>query len=405
MTSKRHQPCMPLYGDDFWGSETVLRMSEAGQLRFMRLLWFQHKEGSIPADTRTLARMLGITHRAFLRTWVKEQLRDAFFPVEGHPDRLANSRMERVKEDTGGLSAAKSAAGKKGAQVRWERERARKAAAKAEADATEEPMAPDGTCHGTANGKPMAEPWPPTPIPSDLGHPQSQGVHTPGGTDPGPQGRPEPEVENDPGDLGAGLTEEERGRLEVLTDAEFGTPRERVRKARDLHDVTPVELASLWQAAGTLPDVKRPKAWFATIVRKGLHEVRKAVDHVRDELPPPARPVQIPRPKPRRPAPTRDEAAAAAAEIDDYLAGVGLPGSPKAVRDLVDQAAAVGLTRADVARVWDQASHYSSDPKQLALLFRREVEAQIRQAEEDIGAPVIPFRREQGGEGREAAHG
>lgn len=171
MTTKEHQPYMQFYGDDFWSSETVLRLRPEDQMLYLRLLWLSCKEGSIPADTKILARMLGLTHRRFLRLWVTDELRQAFRPAEAapvRPARLVNARMERVRGDEESLSAKRARAGAEGARVTNEKKRRDKEAASAAGNASANGSANPRQTSGNGVGKPPAKSRPPTPSPTPM---------------------------------------------------------------------------------------------------------------------------------------------------------------------------------------------------------------------------------------------
>lgn len=392
MTTKLHLPSMPFYGDDFFTSETVLSLREADQMVYLRLLWLNHKEGSIPADTKRLARIVGRSHASFLRAW-NDGIADAFHPVEGEEGRLRNDRMARVMEDMAERSRANAENGRKGAEARWGKRRRGKSGGDSDGGGHGEA---NGDRHGGAIGEPMANGCPPTPSPTPKGQSSGSGRSNPKG--------PPADPDADPGDPGTELTGADAARFASLTRAGYGTPQERARASRELHDVHAEELDALWEAAQGRG--RKPQRWFASIVRKGKGEVEKAIGFVRGASPAPAMAVALPPPPepPRRPA---AEVKAAAAAIQAVLADVGHPGSPKEQRDVCRQLAEQGTDAGEVRELWDRSVGLTGE-KGAQRWFRRELESRIR-----LGTgTVIPMRRPGVADpgfppvfGEEAAHG
>lgn len=77
------------------------------------------REGSIPGDQQSLAKLLHLDSSAMRAVWSAIGSR-----FVGHPDhhgRLTSPRLEKEREAARTLHAAKSGAGKKGARSRWDK--------------------------------------------------------------------------------------------------------------------------------------------------------------------------------------------------------------------------------------------------------------------------------------------
>ena len=109
-------PAMPFYGKDIYTDERTLRLSYAHQGLYVRLLWWQWSEGSIPAAIDEIADMIG-------------KARDTrhLFPgvaqfFEAHPDlkgrlwnlRLEDARRKLMNHRHGGPKAAEARRQKSG---------------------------------------------------------------------------------------------------------------------------------------------------------------------------------------------------------------------------------------------------------------------------------------------------
>lgn len=111
-------PAMPVYTKDFDTDERVLMMDLAEEGAYFRLLRLQWREGSIPADIPSIARILRVPPAQARRVWVK--VGPCF---KAHPEqagRLVNGKTERVREEQAAYLKGKSDAGKKGASSRWQ---------------------------------------------------------------------------------------------------------------------------------------------------------------------------------------------------------------------------------------------------------------------------------------------
>lgn len=111
---------MPLFGDDFWGSERVAQMSDSAVALYSWLLWQQFKNGDLP-PTSVLRRMSPRwPGKAFDKLW--PEVASCF---EVSPDgRLSNPRCREVRaEQEARAERLRTSAGRAN-RIRWDRERA-----------------------------------------------------------------------------------------------------------------------------------------------------------------------------------------------------------------------------------------------------------------------------------------
>ncbi len=87
------------------------------------LLLTAWREGSIPGDQTSLARLLHVDASAMRLLW--SAIGDRFVPHPDFPGRLTSPRLEMEREEAEKLREKKSEAGKKGATSRWETEKKR----------------------------------------------------------------------------------------------------------------------------------------------------------------------------------------------------------------------------------------------------------------------------------------
>ncbi len=102
-------PFMPFYGQDFYADEAVQLMDVCEQGAYIRLLWHQWREGSIPTDPNALAKIVGcpITDRVL-----------ACFGVV-RAERRHNPRVEEVRAKHEAFSATQS----QRAKSRWDKKK------------------------------------------------------------------------------------------------------------------------------------------------------------------------------------------------------------------------------------------------------------------------------------------
>lgn len=110
-------PAFPVYTKDFDTDERVLLMDLAEEGAYFRLLRLQWREGSIPADHASLAKILRVPVARVDKLWTALSACFQAHPTE--PGRLVNGKTERVREQQRQFLRGKSAAGKKGAAARW----------------------------------------------------------------------------------------------------------------------------------------------------------------------------------------------------------------------------------------------------------------------------------------------
>jgi len=286
MTEQR-QPWMQFWGDDFFGSERVLALRPQHQILYLRLLWMAHREGSIPADTRLLARMCGLSHRAFLAGW-GDGIAGAFTPHPENQGRLVNGKLERIKgaqqgrqgtqpEDRDTAAARRSEKARRAARARWSNAQEDAPSNAPEHPAEQCPEHPPSNAPSNAPGIAQAMPSESESEPDSESSQHSGGTSTPQErAKDGPGSDPEP----DHGPGGDDPAEAHRKRLAVLERAGFATPQERQKVALAFTEVHPRTLAALWESGQGRKDIKRPSAWFARIVRKGPGEVLSAAKHL-----------------------------------------------------------------------------------------------------------------------------
>lgn len=83
-------PAFLMYAKDWLQGTADMMPEEKGV--YIDLLCHQHQDGSLPTDTRRLARLSGMSEDAFLPIW--ETLRQKFKPTNGN--RLVNPKLSKV---------------------------------------------------------------------------------------------------------------------------------------------------------------------------------------------------------------------------------------------------------------------------------------------------------------------
>lgn len=114
MTDK--SPAFQFYPGDFLSDENVAAMSLEERGAYITLLCYCWKEGSIPAETKRIARLLGVRSQVITRLW--PGLEPCFREASGKPGRLVNPRLERERRKQVARRKKLSEAGKKGADAR-----------------------------------------------------------------------------------------------------------------------------------------------------------------------------------------------------------------------------------------------------------------------------------------------
>ena len=106
---------MPFYVDDFLNDESVILMTLAERGAYVTLLAHQWKEGSIPSDKHSLARIMRVDSDEFDAVW--QNVKQRFVEHQTAKKRLVNPRLddERCK------AANKSESAKRSIEARWKR--------------------------------------------------------------------------------------------------------------------------------------------------------------------------------------------------------------------------------------------------------------------------------------------
>ena len=109
-------PWMPFFGSDFYHDEAVRLMSLEEEAVYMRLLWWQWREGSLPADPEHMAKLAGAS--------VSAQVMGRFPVTRDADGRRRNPRLDEIRRDQLALIEARSLAGKAGRakQIRTKRQ-------------------------------------------------------------------------------------------------------------------------------------------------------------------------------------------------------------------------------------------------------------------------------------------
>jgi uncharacterized protein YdaU (DUF1376 family) len=182
------QPFMPLFFGDFLAATGEWEGEEASL--YLTLLGHQWSLGSLPSDTRKLARLVKWDQELFNRCWSTVSTK---FIQDG--DRLLNERLEEHRQKSKDISAKNSGSGRKGAESRWRKDGARHPGANGEtmANATNGDSERHKSANGVTNGNP-SHPIPSHPIPeSPSTSPSNSEVHvlrTRERTETGGDGRP-----------------------------------------------------------------------------------------------------------------------------------------------------------------------------------------------------------------------
>lgn len=114
-------PAFQFYVRDWLGDARVRAMTHEARGVYMDLLCYCWQEITLTNDLPSLARMSGMTIAAFRRVW--PQIAPCFTP-DGAGFR--HRRLDDEREKQAAFSAQQSVRGKKGARVKWQRERERR---------------------------------------------------------------------------------------------------------------------------------------------------------------------------------------------------------------------------------------------------------------------------------------
>jgi uncharacterized protein YdaU (DUF1376 family) len=102
----------PFYAADWLADEDVDLMPLEAQGAYVRLMCHQWREGSIPADAASLARLLKVHHKTFSAIWAKLEPK---FPLTETGQRRLNTRLKNVQDQ----QALKSRRQANNADKRW----------------------------------------------------------------------------------------------------------------------------------------------------------------------------------------------------------------------------------------------------------------------------------------------
>lgn len=110
------QPSYPMYAQDFDMDTADWENEEVGV--YVRLLNYEWINGSLPHDTKRLARIVRISHKKFQKNWKKISKKFFFRDINGDQI-LQNSKMENVREEINNYLKKQRESGRKGAEKRW----------------------------------------------------------------------------------------------------------------------------------------------------------------------------------------------------------------------------------------------------------------------------------------------
>jgi uncharacterized protein YdaU (DUF1376 family) len=135
-------PAFQFYPGDFLASGKVNLMSMEEIGCYIVLLCHQWQDGSIPSEITKLARLCRTTPLHLAELWDSGPLSECF--PELAPGRLANPRLERVRQEQIAYRAERAESGRKGAESRWNNHNG-SANGSANGLASEEPIAKNGS--------------------------------------------------------------------------------------------------------------------------------------------------------------------------------------------------------------------------------------------------------------------
>lgn len=127
-------PHMPFYGDRFYGSPRVARLSVEQECAYARLLWLSWQMDGLPNDPSGICAMLPrkISEAAILST-LKE------FYVLGEDGRWRCDPQERVRDEVSEAQEKRAARSRNAAQRRWQKAHQERLARDAQAAGTDAP--------------------------------------------------------------------------------------------------------------------------------------------------------------------------------------------------------------------------------------------------------------------------
>lgn len=117
MKREQKAPAFPVYTKDYDTDEKVILMDLAQEGAYNRLLRHQWREGSIPANTASLAVICRVPLAKFQRVWAG-RVASCFEPLESDPSRLVNRKVEAVRRDQEAYHAERSESGRRGNEAK-----------------------------------------------------------------------------------------------------------------------------------------------------------------------------------------------------------------------------------------------------------------------------------------------
>jgi len=112
---RNKSPAFQFYPSDFLSDENVVLMSNQEAGCYIKLLCFCWKQGSVPNDTKKLAKLCGEDSESMATLW--ENI-EPCFKVNGN-GRLINPRLEKERCNQDKYHERQRKAGKMGAEKRW----------------------------------------------------------------------------------------------------------------------------------------------------------------------------------------------------------------------------------------------------------------------------------------------
>lgn len=125
--AKKQHPFLPMFVGDFFAATAEWEGEEEGL--YALLLMRQWTLGHLPAELPKLARLVKFEQRNFERWWPAIASKFEIHKVDGYGDRLVNVRLEQHRNRVLEVLEKKAAAGKKGAQSKWQKDGIRQAGA------------------------------------------------------------------------------------------------------------------------------------------------------------------------------------------------------------------------------------------------------------------------------------
>jgi hypothetical protein len=110
-------PWFKIYAAETLSDENFQGWDVTERGAWFTLLLVAWREGSIPGDQGSLAKLLHLDGSAMRQVW--SAIGSRFVPHPDYPGRLTSPRLEMEREEADRLSKRRSSAGEKGANTRW----------------------------------------------------------------------------------------------------------------------------------------------------------------------------------------------------------------------------------------------------------------------------------------------